>query len=473
MPGLPQLEAAVAADLAYLDYPLRSWVPPSTHPQGLPVHDVVIAGAGLNGLAIAYGLLRERVTGIAVIDRAAEGAEGPWVTFARMRRLRTVKTMVGPDLGLRSLSFPAWYAASRGQQAWEELDKATNQEWMDYLAWFRRIAAIPVYNDTALTGVTVDGDLLRLTVRRHGRTEEWAARKLVLATGVLGAGGPSLPDFAHQLPRHLWAHSSDAIDFSRLAGRHVAVLGAGASAFDNAAVALEAGAASVHLFARRARIEQLNIKSALEFSGFLRHFGDLDDATRWRLMTRLARYSVPPPPDSVARCTRHVGFRLSTSCPWLSVAAEGDRLAIATPQGAVAADFAILATGFTVDMAARPELAALADRIRLWRDVFTPPADTPPALAAQLGRSPYLGPSFEYRAKPGMDCPKLADIHDFGIASLQSLGPVSVGLNGMKFGPPRLVQGITRGLFLADAARHDAAMVAYEQSQIAADDTTI
>ena len=43
----------------------------------------------------------------------------------------------------------------------------------------------------------------------------------------------------------------DDIDFAALRGKVVGVLGAGASALDNAAVALEHGASRVHLFCRR------------------------------------------------------------------------------------------------------------------------------------------------------------------------------------------------------------------------------
>ena len=89
---------------------------------------------------------------------------------------------------------------------------------------------------------------------------------------------------------------------------------------------LESGAAAVHLYARRASIEQPSAKAALEFAGFLRHYGSLDDLSRWRVMRQLARYSVPPPPTSIERCTRHAGFEVSTSSPWLSV-----RLALAIP----------------------------------------------------------------------------------------------------------------------------------------------
>ena len=66
-------------------------------------------------------------------------------------------------------------------------------------------------------------------------------RKLVLATGIEGAGVRRVPDFVRDnLPRETWAHTSDTIDFAPSPGRRVAVIGGGASAFDNAATALEA-----------------------------------------------------------------------------------------------------------------------------------------------------------------------------------------------------------------------------------------
>jgi hypothetical protein len=78
-------------------------------------------------------------------------------------------------------------------------------------------------------------------------------------------------------------------------------------------------------------------------------------------------------------------------------------------------------------------------------------------MTHRLGRHPYLGAHFEFRPKAGHNAPWLARIHDFGLSSVQSLGPVTVGLNGMKYGPSRLVQGISRSLFLEDAAHHEAA----------------
>lgn len=467
--GLAALEARVREDLQYLDFPHQAWGRPQ-QVDGQSLRDVVVVGAGLSGLGIGHGLLREHVQNIAVIDSAAAGHEGPWLSYARMRTLRTAKGLIGPDLGTPSLSFPAWYIATRGRAAWDALELASNAEFVEYLVWFRRVANVPVHNGVTLREVRPHAGVLALDIDDHGQAQTWYTRKLVLATG-LPSSGPLLPKLVTDaVPASHWAHSSDDIDFEALRGKRVAVLGAGASAFDNAAVALERGAASVHLFARRARIEQPAIRTPLEFSGLYRHYPELGDDQRWRIMRRLARYSTPPPPYSVERCTRHDNFSLSTGCAWQSLHYRDDGIRIQTSQGDVEVDYIILGTGFSIDVARRRELSALAPSIARWRDVYTPPADDRPDIVDALAQSPYLGPAFEYRARPGVDAPWLGNIHDFGIAGLLSMGRISQGIPGMKFGPARLVQGLTRDLFLADADWHEANLVAADAMTLADSD---
>ena len=86
---LDQLSAAVRADLDGLRHPADPWVVPRTHPSGKHAYDVLIVGAGQGGLAIAFALMRDRVTNIVVLDRRPSGLEGPWNTTAQMRTLRT------------------------------------------------------------------------------------------------------------------------------------------------------------------------------------------------------------------------------------------------------------------------------------------------------------------------------------------------------------------------------------------------
>lgn len=43
----------------------------------------------------------------------------------------------GPDLGVPSLTFQAFYEAKYGEAAWEALDKIPKECWMAYLLWYR------------------------------------------------------------------------------------------------------------------------------------------------------------------------------------------------------------------------------------------------------------------------------------------------------------------------------------------------
>jgi cation diffusion facilitator CzcD-associated flavoprotein CzcO len=131
-------------------------------------------------------------------------------------------------------------------------------------------------------------------------TGPYLARKVVLATGQEGVGEWWMPDFLRALPADKRAHSADAIDFAVLKGRVVAVLGAGASAFDNAAMALAAGAAEVHLFCRRSDPMIIQPYRWLTFAGFMRHIFEMPDEWRWRFMSYILGLREGCPADRYA-----------------------------------------------------------------------------------------------------------------------------------------------------------------------------
>ncbi len=240
-----RLSERVRRDLAYLTYPSREWTIPRFH-DGAPVLDVLIVGGGQAGLATAFALKLEHVNNIRIVDRNPRGLEGPWRRFARMRQLRTPKEVTGIDLGIPSLTPQAWYEAKFGPRAWKSISAIAPDVWRDYLDWYRDVLALPVENNTEVTSIEPAGDLLLAHLQRGRRSERVTARKIVLATGIDGSGSwRAPPALVADLPPERWAHSSDKIDFRRLRGKRVGVLGAGANAFDNAAVALEAGAARV------------------------------------------------------------------------------------------------------------------------------------------------------------------------------------------------------------------------------------
>ena len=317
---------------------------------------------------------------------------------------------------------------------------------MRYLTWYRDTLRLPVRNNVRLARIEPRGDLLTLHLQTPTGAEIALTRKLVLATGIEGAGQRRVPGFIRDnLPSERWAHTSDPIDFTALAGQRVAVLGGGASAFDNAATALEHGAARVDMFIRRPSLPVVNSYRALESAGFWRNFGDLDDALRWRFMRHLLSLPMPPPQDTLERTLRHPNVTVHHGSPVLD-AAPGIRLR--TPAGWHEADFVILGTGFGVDLRTRPEFAGIADAVATWGDRYTPPAHETDSAAALY---PYVGPGFKLIEKTQGRMPALRNIHLFNAGSLVSMGPVAGGLNGMPFGLPRPIAGLSRDFFQMQA----------------------
>ncbi|MFI4927082.1 MAG: NAD(P)-binding domain-containing protein, partial [Burkholderiales bacterium] len=337
----PRDEAALArlardarAQLARLNYPPANWVPPAAAPDGTSVVDVLVAGAGMCGLTAGYALLRDGIANLRVVDRAARGDEGPWGTYARMLTLRSPKHLTGPDLGVPALTFRSWYEAQHGEQGWAALHKVGRIDWRDYLLWVRETVGLPVDNGVTLLSIDDEGSLLRARLQSAQGEETVWARKIVLALGRDGSGAPRWPAFPslrrddpHAAGRVF--HSADAIDFEALRGQRVAVLGAGASAFDNAACALEAGA-RVELFARRPFLPQVNKSKWTAFAGFFRGFEALDDARKWRFYTYIFEEQVPPPWETVRRCDAHAGFALHLATPWTDVRPQAGGVVVTT-----------------------------------------------------------------------------------------------------------------------------------------------
>lgn len=457
--GLQALNARVGRDLDLIKYPEPRWVPARFTPSGERVLDVLVVGAGQGGQAIAAMLLRERVDNILVIDRAPRGLEGPWRTFARMQTLRTWKTVTGPDLALPSLTFQSWYEAQHGAAGFAAVNKIPKELWQDYLLWVRDVLGLPVQNSTELLSLEPSPSGVLARVRSGGTERALYTRKVVLAMGIASSGRWWMPEHVAALPARFRAHAAEPIDFKALAGKRVAVLGAGASAFDNAATALEAGAAHVSLHCRRAELQRIQPYKAISFPGFLRHFGALDDARRWRFMNYLLSVREALPVETWDRVTRHSNFSLHTSSAWDAVSAEGDAVRIMTPNGPHDADFLICGTGFEMDASLRSELGPWADEIAAWRDCYTPPADEAnPRLAAY----PYLGAGQELLERVPGRAPFLSDIHLFDFGATVSFGPSGSSINAMKFAVPRVVDAITRALFLDDAEAHYSAMKAYD-----------
>ncbi|MGW1419031.1 NAD(P)-binding domain-containing protein [Bradyrhizobium manausense] len=465
--GLTALEERLKQDLSWLELPAKSWVPRRIV-DGESVVDVVIVGAGMAGLVASAMLKRLGVDNHLVLDRARAGEEGPWVTYARMRTLRSPKELTGPAMGMPALTFRAFYEAQYGSEAWKALDRAPRTMWMDYLVWYRKVLGLPVRNEASVERIHArPDDLFALDIRERGTLRKILARHVVLATGRDGLGGAYVPPLADGIDRRFWAHSSDAIDFAKLRGKRLAVVGAGASAMDNAAAALESGAARLDLFIRRADIPRINKFTGIGSQGVVHGFVGLTDAWKWRFLDHTLRAQTPPPRQSVLRVSAYPHAHFHLASPIDELVVERDHLVVTTPKGRYATDFIIFGTGFKVDLALRPELAEFAPHIRFWRDRFPAPTDMD---NAELEGSPDLGDIFQFQEKVPGACPALSRLHCFNYPATLSHGKLSGDIPAISEGADRLARGIVRRLFVEDREIHFANLKAFATPEIIGDE---
>lgn len=444
-------------DLVRLNFPPANWVPPVAGPDGRPMLDVLVVGGGMCGQSASFALMREGVRNLRCVDRAPRGREGPWATFARMDTLRSPKQLTGPDLGVAALTYRAWHEAKYGAASWEQLHKIPRLDWAAYLLWVRETAALPVENDVEIVSLNLHENFIEAKTK----TSTLYARKVVLALGREGSGALRWPKFATFNPARRGEnvfHCADEIDFRRLAGKRVGILGAGSSAFDNAGEALEAGAKEVVMFARRPILPQVNKSKWTNFPGFLQGYAALDDERRWRFYTYIFSEQVPPPYESVLRCERHKGFSLRFSEGWLDILPGPE---VTTSKGKHKFDAVVVCTGFDVNLMDRPEIASFRDSIETWH------AHAPEGEAAKFpeeARFPYLGDAFQLQgAALG-----LGRMHLFNWGSTMSHGALAGDIPGLETGARRLAQGIARDLFLADADLHWQRLLAHNEDELKA-----
>ncbi len=467
-PGdLDALESRLQQDLSWLELPAKAWVPPR-EADGQPVVDVVIIGGGMAGLVASGMLKRLGVANHVVLDKSPAGQEGPWVTFARMRTLRSPKQLTGPAMGLPALTFRAYYEARFGRDAWVALDRAPRETWMDYLIWYRKVLELPVRNGISVDTIRPrDDGMLDLICSQADRSDKIVARHVVLATGRDGLGGPFVPEIAKSIDRKYWAHTADEIDFAGFRGKRVGVIGAGASAMDNAASALEAGAARLDMFVRRNKLPAINKFTGIGSQGVVHGFAGLPDEWKWRFLNYAMGQQTPPPRPSVLRVSAFEQAYLHLESPINALRQEGDQVMVITPRGSYSVDFLIFGTGFKIDLTNRSELAAFEPHIRLWRDRFPTPAGM---ANGELEGSPDLGDAFEFLERQPGSCPTLSKIHCFNFPATLSHGKLTGDIPAISEGADRLARGIVRSLFVEDRETHFASLRAFDTPELLGDE---
>lgn len=440
-------------------YSRQSWVRPATTASGDKIHDVVVIGAGQNGLALAYQLKLRGVRRIVAVDRQPADQPGPWSSFARMHQLRTPKSIPGPDCGNPLLSFRAWFCSAHSAAEYASFDFIPLWYWREYLAWFRRILDIETVNDVAVDDIEWDPE--DACFRLHTDTPvTFTARTVCLATGITATGEWSVPpELTSLLPSGVFFDAWEAIPWPELAGADVAIAGAGATAFDNAIQALAAGCRSATVIGRRpfpkkdvyvelwrgrddssVFPDEASSPPADQLDALLAYHVDLADADRLRLISALFRYGRSPAnAEYLARLPDLDRMTILEECPIerIDLDPATGRVRISGKGERWEFDRVIFATGPRGGIDSRPELRRVAAKTLTWGDVAGD-------LAADLDHHTYpkLTTHYQLQPKPGVVADELSRIY-----CLAEIVHATVGLQSVQHVVPKVAAHIAASLF--------------------------
>jgi len=215
--------------------------------------EVAIVGAGPHGLSTAAYL---RAAGVEV--RVFGEVMGFWrrnmPVGMLLRSERPGSHIPDPNRALTLDRFEAEFGRSLPRRV--ALD-----DFVAYGLWYQR-NAVPEVDSRRVVRVEVEGNRFRLTL---DDTEAVEAKRVVVATGLEGFG--SRPPAFAQVPPDLAPHSSQVRAPDTFAGLRVAVIGAGQSALEVAALLHEAGA-DVELLVRRPVVRLLSGRDRFRRSPF-------------------------------------------------------------------------------------------------------------------------------------------------------------------------------------------------------------
>jgi cation diffusion facilitator CzcD-associated flavoprotein CzcO len=382
--------------------------------------DVVILGAGPYGLAAGAHLrnipgLDVRVFGEPMEFWKAHMPEGmllrsPWAA-SHISDPGIVLTMdaFGNELGVR-IPTPI------------PLDR-----FVEYGLWFQR-QAVPEIDRRRITRIERDSPGFRVTLNDG---EQLQARRVVIAAGI--ASFARRPQPFEGLPSELATHVSDQRDVRRFVGKRVAIIGAGQSALESAALIREAGgevevivrAPNVHWLGWRARLQKLGPIAKLLYSPFdigpagVSRIVAVPDAVKYfpRSVQDAFRRRALRPAGARWLVDRFKAIPISTGRFVESAVPSGSRLRLRLNDGSSReVDHALLGTGYRVDVTRYPFL----------------PSELSAELA-QVNGFPRLTPGFE-SSIPGL--------HFLGAPSSWNFGPLMFFVCGTDYAARRLARHI-------------------------------
>jgi hypothetical protein len=329
--------------------------------------EVAVVGAGPYGLAAAAHLRRAGVDVRVLGDPMSFWRGMPAGMMLRSNWSATNIAEVNGDLSLRS------YQHETGARFSQPVPL---ERFIEYGEWVQRKVAPDVDRRPVAFIDRRDGGF-GLTLEDG---ERLAARRVVVACGIKPFAWR--PPAFDGLPSSLASHTGEHADMTRFAGKRLAIVGAGQSARECAALAHEAGA-EVEVFARGRKLVWLRGVSVTKRLGRLApiFYAPTDVGPLWysrlvavpdafrrlprRAQTRIARRSIRPAGshwliDRLAEVPLHTDSRVVSATPY------GGRLELRLSDGeARVVDHLMFGTGYRVDVARYPFLGGeLLDEVR-------------------------------------------------------------------------------------------------------------
>jgi hypothetical protein len=320
---------------------------------------VAVIGAGPHGLSAATHLRRARV------QAHVFGAPMSfWKTMPEGMKLRSNLSATSMVETVGPLSLGA-YAEATGARLEQPVPLS---DFVAYGAWVQRMA-VPDVDERAVTALERAPEGFSLELDDGQRV---TARRVVIACGI--APFERMPAGFEHLPAERVSHTARHRDLGVFAGRRVAVVGGGQSAFECATLMQERGAAHVEVLARSAGVVWLRghgVKKRLGRLGPI-VYAPTDVGPLWysRLVekpdlfrrlprgaqTRIAQRSIRPACSHFVR-VRLGGVRLSTGVEVLDAHDDGDALRLSLSDGSAReVEHVMFGTGYKVDVARYPFL---------------------------------------------------------------------------------------------------------------------
>ncbi len=370
--------------------------------------DVVIIGAGPYGLSAAAHLKALGGLTVRVFGETMEFWRQNMPAGMFLRSPWSATHIADPN---GTLSLDA-YTATRKKQLSKPIPL---DDFIDYGEWFQGQAA-PDLDRRKIRKVESEPKGFRLTTSDG---EVINTKRVVVATGIAPfAWRP--PEF-EGLPKSLVSHACDHSDLSRFKGKHVAVVGAGQSALESAALLHEAGA-DVEIIIRNPQIRWLKWrKTILRFGPIgklLYSPRDVGPAGISQLVARPDIFRFFPrnlqdkigrrailPAGAVWLIDRLKNVNARTERIVQSAAPAGGQLKVTLDDGSeLTVDHLLFATGYRIDITKYPFLS--------------------PSLVSQIDRAGGYP-----RLRPGLES-SVHGLHFLGAPAAWSFGPVARFVSG-------------------------------------------